>query len=57
MTVIDGVKPEVLDMPAKGRELHAHVNPWNGDSANFLVVLIGHAENGTVGSVCVVEVE
>lgn len=57
MTVINGVKPEVLDMPAKGRELHAHVNPGYSDSTNFLVVLIGDAENGFLGSVCVIEVE
>ena len=44
-------------MPAKSRKLHAHVNPGNSNSTNFLVVLIGHAENGIWGPVCVIEVE
>lgn len=57
MTVVNRVEPKVLHMPAKGRKLHTHIDPRNGDPTNFLVIAVGHTKDGLGGFVCVVEVE
>lgn len=44
-------------MPAEGRELHAHIYPRDGNSTNFLIILIRHAEDGAGRFVDVVEIE
>lgn len=57
VAVIDGVKPKILDMPAKGGELHAHINPRNGNSTNLLIILLRHTEDGAGRFINIVEIE
>jgi hypothetical protein len=44
-------------VPAERRKLHAHIDPRNGDSADLLLVLLAHPQDGVGRLVDVVEVE
>jgi hypothetical protein len=57
VTIVDGVEPEILHVPAECREQHTHINPGDGDSTDFLLVLFADLENGALRLVDIVEVE
>ena len=57
MTVIERIKPEILNVPTEGRKHHAHVDPWSGNSANVFLALVNYAKNGGGGFIKVIDVE
>lgn len=57
VAVIDRVQPKILDMPAEGGELHAHIDPRNRNSADLLIILLRHPEYGIGWFIDIVEVE
>jgi hypothetical protein len=56
VAVIKRVEPKVLHMPAEGRKLHTHIDPRDGDSTNFLIVVLAYLENGARRLIHVIEV-
>lgn len=57
VVVVDRVQEEILDMPAKGGELHAHIHPWLGNTTNLLLFLVNYPQQGRGRFVEVVEVK
>lgn len=57
VAVVEGVEPEILDVPAEGGEHHAHVDPGRGDAANVLLAAVYDFKDGRGRLVDVVEVE
>jgi len=45
VAVVERIQPEVFDMPAERGKHHAHIDPRNGDAADFLIVLFRNFEN------------
>ena len=44
-------------MPTKGRELHTHIHPRNGNSAYFLIVLLTNFKDGAWRLVDIIQIE
>lgn len=53
VVIVDGVQEEILDMPAKGSELHADIHPGQRDPAYFLLFF---ANDSKQRSRCLVEI-
>ena len=57
MRVVNRVEEEVLDVPAKGGELHAHIHPRQRDSTDLLLLLPDDAQERGGRAVKIVEIE
>lgn len=57
MTIINRIKPKILNMPAKSRKLHTHVDPRNSNSADFFIVDLSHFKNRRLRFVDVIQVK
>lgn len=45
MTIIKGIEPKILNMPAKCRKLHSHVYPRNNNTTYQLVSFLWNFQN------------
>ena len=46
MVVVDRMNKEILNMPAKGGELHSEVHPGLGDPGYFIIFVFDYSEEG-----------
>lgn len=57
VTIINRIQPQIFNMPTKRGELHTHIDPRNGHTANLFLSSLCHAEDGVVRLINIVQIE